>query len=215
LKVVFATEEDSTKGISVSQLLKEEYDLDLQDTILAIATNIDLNKMHSLGEGKVGEALKKRIEAISVPLIMNADLRDHIPEFVARFAPFKFYSYASTRRFEDNLQISESAHAQFIEDLTYETKHLSNVSGRDLTMKMVNAINATLAAYEEETKLMLERNEIGKIIQALTIDVDNNGNFIVVPIERNHQNLGSSDVEYAGSHFNDTIKSYAIRGGNQ
>jgi hypothetical protein len=113
---------------------------------------------------------------------MNADLRDHIPEFVATFAPFKFYSYASTRRFEDNLQISESAQAQFIEDLTYETKHSDDVSGRDLTMKMVNAINAALADYEEQTKLMLERNEIGKIIQALTIDVDNNANFIVVPI---------------------------------
>ena len=61
-----------------------------------------------------------------------------------------------------------------------ETQHLNEVSGRDLTMKMVKIINAAIASYEEETKSMLQRNGNGKVIQPIIIDSNENEEYIVL-----------------------------------
>ena len=59
-----------------------------------------------------------------------------------------------------------------------ETQHLNEVSGRDLTMKMVKIINAAIASYEEETKSMLQRNGNGKVIQPIIIDSNENEEYV-------------------------------------
>ena len=106
LKLFFATEEDN-KGISANTIIKDTYRLDFKDTILAIATNRKLDQMNCMESGKVGEALKKRIESITTSLTMKSDLREHIEEFIDKFAPYKFYKFAINRHFEDNIVITD------------------------------------------------------------------------------------------------------------
>jgi GTPase SAR1 family protein len=194
MKLIFATEKDE-KGLSAFEVIRNDYGLNLQHTILAIATNIELSRMKCFESGTVGEALKARIEAVTSPLTMNPDLRTSISEFVEKFLPFKFYRFAANNQFAENIEISRKAQFRLAQDLAEETKDLKSVSGRDLTMKMVKMINITLSHYEEKTEIMLKRNADNKIIEPLTIDIGDHDDYIVLPIS------GYTDLKLVNTSF--------------
>jgi hypothetical protein len=46
---------------------------------------------------------------------------------------------------------------------------------------MIEIIDTAIAELEENKKMILERQENGKIIQPLIIDIDSSRNFIAIP----------------------------------
>ncbi len=122
------------------------------------------------------------------PVVLNTDIREQIPQFVAGYGPYRYF-LKERPNLGDHLLLTDAAIKHLATNLQTELANKKNITGRDLASRITREIHIAMSAYDEQHEAKIPRDANGKPTATLTFNVDNEGELVLETVTPYNRSL--------------------------